>query len=100
MAKSPDLFDEIVSKTACVSGQKVTKTAPVKKRGRGRPKSATTTKKEQEKKAAEFISDFESVMPYRPEPKKLIVALSLPEEEQQEALEAALLPRQISFCRE
>lgn len=66
----------------------------------GRPKKAETVDKEQKAASQAYIDNFEPVLDYRPEPKRLIQALSLPEDRQQEALEVALRPRQLAFCRE
>jgi len=66
------------------------------KRSRGRPKGEARLKKEQK----EFIDNYESKTPYRPEPTRLIAALSFPADQQQQALEDAMSPRQRAFCRE
>lgn len=92
-----DLFDEIIQ----AETEKVNKgTFPVKKAKNGRPKSNLRLKAEAEAAQKEFIEGYESVRPYRPEPMKLVVALSLPPHEQRQALEDALNPRQLAFCKE
>lgn len=73
---------------------------PQPKRKRGRPKSEARIKAEAEQARAEFIDDYESITENRPEPQRLIIALSLPVEEQRQALEDAMNPRQLAFCRE
>ncbi len=90
-----DFFSKIVDAATVEKAQ-----ARPKKLPRGRPKTAATVKKERAKATKEFAENFESISSYRPEPKRLIAALALPPEEQQAALEAALNPRQLAFCKE
>lgn len=82
---------------SAVEGVRKTKAA---KKPHGRPKSQKTISAEQKKKTEQFVSDFTSKTPSRPDPKKMLVALSLPEDQQQAALEQAMTPRQICFCKE
>lgn len=94
-ASMTDLFDEIVDK---INSSPPSSLSP--KRSAGRPKSAKRVQAEKVKSQKEFIDNYEHKAPHRPEPKKMIVALSLPESEQKQALEDAMLPRQLAFCRE
>lgn len=87
-------FSDIVDGIDDTIVEKVRKTS--KGRKPGRPKGEARLKKEQK----EFIEAYESKTPYRPEPLKLIAALSAPADQLQQALEDALSPRQRAFCRE
>lgn len=90
-----DFFSKIVDAATVEKAAK----AP-RKKATGRPKSKKTLEKEQSLRTKEFTENFESISDYRPEPKRLIEALSLPPEQHQAALEAALNPRQLAFCKE
>lgn len=70
------------------------------KKPRGRPPSAKTKAIKKKKATEEFAESFENIAEYRPEPQRMISALALPEGEQLQALEAAMTPRQLAFCRE
>lgn len=71
-----------------------------KKKVTGRPRSAKRVAVEEANRQKEFVENYDMKADYRPEPKRLILALSLPEAEQQRAIEDALLPRQLAFCKE
>lgn len=86
-----DLFDDIVSELSEDDAKSVKP-----KRGRGRPKSKKTVAAEQEA----FVKNYESKRAHRPEPVRLIKCLALPEEEQRQAIEDVLTPRQRAFCKE
>ena len=92
--KTPALFKDIVSS--------IEAEAPVVKAKRkgGRPRSPVRKAREQKEYSEDFIENFETIRQYRPEPLRLVRALSLPEDQQQAAIEAALNPRQLAFCRE
>lgn len=76
------------------------------KRGRvgkskgGRPPSPIRKARKQKEYSQEFIENFQPIRESRPEPLRLVKALSLPEDQQQYAIENALNPRQLAFCRE
>lgn len=84
-------IDSILS---LATDKEVAKTIP--KKPRGRPKSSKTLSKEQK----EFVENYQSRTEYRPEPKRLIKALSQPEDRLQQALEDAMTIRQRAYCRE
>lgn len=86
-------FDDIIS---AADDKTLTSVKKARKRPTGRPKGEKRLKEEQK----EFIKNYESKTDYRPEPTRLIAALSYPPEEQQKALEDAMTPRQLAFCRE
>jgi len=88
----PSLSDVL----SAVDDVEVAKAVKARKKPRGRPKGGK--KLAQETQA--FVDQYESKTNYRPEPRRLIAALALPAEEQQQALEDAMPPRQRAFCRE
>lgn len=90
-----DLFKQILDK---VSPEDVKKVKA--KRPRGRPKAIARIEAEEDAARKEFIENFEPKSKRRPEPSRMIVALSLPAEKQQQALEDAMTPRQLAFCKE
>jgi phage terminase small subunit len=81
---------------SAVTDKQVEKAQARVKKPRGRPK----TEKRKAKETQEFIENYDHNLPYRPEPVALVAALSLPADEQKQALEDALSPRQRAFCRE
>lgn len=91
MKSTKPSFDDIVS---AVTDADVARTKP--KAPRGRPKSQKTVSAEQKA----FVEGYESKSHNRPEPQRLIRALSEPEDRQLTALEDAMNPRQRAFCRE
>ncbi len=102
MIKAAPSFDEVLEAVVSVSDKETAKTVSTRqfKKGVGRPKSNKRLKAEQDATSKEFIDNYETLDKNRPEPKRLVVALSLPEAEQKQALEDALQPRQRMFCRE
>lgn len=90
-----DLLKDILKD---IPASEVDKLQPPKKRGR--PKKVSTIAAEQAAAQKEFIENYESITDRRPEPQRLIRALSLPEEKQQQALEDAMTVRQLAFCKE
>lgn len=91
-------FDDILNSVADVPDKKVQSVQF--KKGRGRPKSKKTLEAEQDKDRKDFVENYEDINPSRPEPKRMILALSLPANEQKQALEDAMQPRQLAFCKE
>lgn len=91
-------FDEILDSVADIPAEKVSSVQF--KKGRGRPKSKKTLVAEADKARKEFVENYENINPTRPEPKRMILALSLPPHEQKQALEDAMQPRQLAFCKE
>jgi phage terminase small subunit len=81
-----------------ITDEQVARARP--KAAKGRPKSAKRVAKERTAAEEAFVANYEPKVNYRPEPKRLILALARPPEEQQKALEDALLPRQLAFCKE
>lgn len=97
---SPDIED-ILSQLSNPSDSTVEKVSGNQfKKGRGRPKSNKTLEAEGNKTRKEFVDNYEPISSNRPEPKRMIVALSLPPHEQKQALEDAMQPRQLAFCKE
>lgn len=92
MPKSPDLFDKIV--------ESLDESKARAKKPMGRPKSARRVQAEKVAAQKEFIDNYESIRPDRPEPKRMVVALSFPEDQQLAALEDAMNARQLAFCKE
>lgn len=98
-----DLFDKITEAL-----DKTPEEAKLKKKGRtgnpatkkGHVKARLRQEAEADPARKEFIDNFESLTKRKSEPKRMIVALSLPPEEQKQALEDAMTPRQLAFCRE
>lgn len=99
MNNTKPLFEDILDAVDEATVEK-TKSARQFKKGRGRPKSNKTLEAEKQAHQKDFIEKYETLDRNRPEPQRLIVALSLPEDEQKQALEDALQPRQRMFCRE
>ena len=95
--KSPmtDLLDDILNN---ITPDRVAAARP--KAAKGRPKGIKRVNAERTKAEKDFIDGYEPKVPYRPEPQRLIRALALPEDQHQKALEDALLPRQLAFCKE
>lgn len=95
---STPTFEDVLQSINDATDEDITKVKPKAKMGR--PRSAKTISKEQAAVQKDFIDNYESKRDYRPEPKRLIRALSLPEDQQQQAIEDVLSPRQLAFCRE
>lgn len=95
MNKKDPILEDILKD---IPDEQVAKAKPRPKMGR--PKSAKRVAKEQTAAEKAFIDGYEPKVHYRPEPQRLIRALSLPEDQQRQALEDALLPRQLAFCKE
>lgn len=89
--KFEEITDDIMNN---ITAETVKKTRPRAKMGR--PKSQKTLTAEQKA----FVENYETKAAYRPEPQRMIKALSQPEERQKQALEDAMNPRQLAFCRE
>lgn len=70
------------------------------KRKTGRPRTAKRISEEEKAASEAFVAGYESKVDYRPEPIRLIKALSQPEDKLQQAIEDALHPRQLAFCKE
>ena len=92
---TPGLFADIIANVP-----KVGETAKVGKGKGGRPRSPVRRAREKAQHDQKFIEDFVPIRDYRPEPLRLVKALALPAEQQQYAIENALNPRQLAFCRE
>lgn len=93
-------FDQILDAVGNVPDEVVKIKGTQIKRGRGRPKSKKTIEAEADAKRKAFVDNYEHFNPTRPEPKRMIVALSVEGEGQLKALEDAMQPRQLAFCKE
>ncbi len=93
----PD-FEDILDAVASIPDKAVS--GVMFKKGRGRPKSKKTLEAEASAARKEFVDNYETLNKTRPEPKRMILALSLPLHEQKQALEDAMQPRQLAFCKE
>lgn len=91
---SDDLFNQIAAKTDIAAVKRKMPKSP------GRPKKLATVEAEAEARRQKFSEKFSSITSSRQEPQKFIDILSLPEDQQQEALENAMTPRMRAFCKE
>ena len=95
-APNPGLLADIIANV-----QAPVKGAPKTGKAKGgRPRSPIRIAREKAQHDQEFIKNFKPIREKRPEPLRLVKALSLPAEQQQYAIENALNPRQLAFCRE
>ncbi len=99
-SNTPSFTDVVEGAVTGITDKNVTRAQKTKPKKVGRPRKAERVSQEEKAASEAFIDSYESKVDYRPEPIRLIRALSLTEDKIQQAIEDALTPRQLAFCKE